>query len=184
MILSKPDIIKALDDQHLVIDPRPAKVDQVSVNLHIGRRFMTFKPLPKHFPAIRVRPSLFQDHNTLWTNEERDYYRLEPGAFVLAQTSERIEMPNDLMGFVEGRSSWARAGISIHLAAPKIDPGFNGTITLEMTNHSNAPVELVALEDDPAQLIFMRLTNPLKDTEVYGTEPGDVFQNQDAPLPR
>lgn len=119
----------------------------MSVNLHIGRRFMTFKPLPKHFPAIRVRPSLFEDQTTLWNTEERDYYRLEPGAFVLAQTAERIGMPHDLMGFVEGRSSWARAGISIHLTAPKIDPGFNGTITLEMTNHSNAPVELVAFED-------------------------------------
>ena len=59
-------------------------------------------------------------------------------------------MPNNLMGLIEGRSSWARTGISVHLAAPKIDPGFDGSITLEMTNHGKVPVELTAGEDAPS----------------------------------
>ena len=59
---------------------------------------------------------------------------------MLAQTLERVVMPNDLMGLVEGRSSWARVGLSVHLTAPKIDPGFDGTITLEIANMGPATV--------------------------------------------
>ena len=70
----------------------------------------------------------------LWTHEEVDTFDIEPRGFVLAQTLERVALPNDLMGLVEGRSSWARVGLSVHLTAPKIDPGFNGTITLEIAN--------------------------------------------------
>ena len=76
----------------------------------------------------------------MWETNEAASFRLEPDGFVLAQTLEYVVMPNDLMGFVEGRSSWARTGISVHLAAPKIDPGFEGTITLEMTNHGQVAV--------------------------------------------
>lgn len=185
MILSKPDIEQALASGGLVIDPEPDGVDQVSVNLHIGRRFATFKTLPSYLPRVRIRDSLFSSAGeTLWETIETDEFLLEPQEFVLAQTLERVVMPSHLMGFVEGRSSWARTGISVHLAAPKIDPGFDGTITLEMTNHGKVPVELSAGQDAPAQLIFMELKQPLSPSDLYGTGPRDTFQFQDAPLPR
>lgn len=72
-----------------------------------------------------------------------------PGGFVLAQTLERVYTPPDLVGFVEGRSSWARIGVTIHVTAPKIDPGFDATITLEMGNFGKIPVELRAGVDEP-----------------------------------
>ena len=182
MILSNPDIRRALQEGFRV-DPTPEAIDQVSINLHIGDTFLTFKELPPHLPVIRVRDSLFEEPDKWWETTRQKTYRLEPGGFVLAQTLERIVMPGHLMGLIEGRSSWARAGVGVHLTAPKIDPGFSGTITLEMTNLGKAPIELVAEEDAPAQLILAELKTPLDESEIYGARPEDRFQNQTTPLP-
>jgi dCTP deaminase len=110
--------------------------------------------------------------------------RLDPGEFVLAQTLENVLIPNDLVGLVEGRSSWARMGVTIHLTAPKIDPGFHGPITLEMANFTKAPIELRAEFDKPAQLMLIRISTTLADDEVYGCEETDIFQYQVDPIPR
>ena len=77
-----------------------------------------------------------------------------------------------------------RIGVTAHLAAPKIDPGFRGTITLEMTNQGRADIELIAGEDEPAQLMFLRLSDSLEEDEAYGGRPQDIFQGQDAPIPQ
>jgi len=58
-----------------------------------------------------------------------------------------------LVGLVEGRSSYARVGVTVHVTAPKIDPGFTAPITLEMANFGKVAVELRAGVDIPAQLI-------------------------------
>ena len=187
MILSKPEIERRLASGRLVIDPAPSdsRIGPVSIDLRLGRKFTTFKDggLPAHIPAIRVRPSLFGSPD-LWTHVERDTFRIEPRGFVLAHTLERVEMPNDLMGLVEGRSGWVRAGLSVHLTAPKIDPGFNGTITLEIANMGPATVELVAEEDKPAQLMLIELTDPLGDADLYGAGESGIFQYQSDPIPR
>ena len=120
----------------------------------------------------------------MWTHEEADNFEIAPGGFVLAQTLERVAMPNDLVGLVEGRSSWARVGLSVHLTAPKIDPGFDGTITLEIANMGPARVQLVAEKDEPAQLMLLALTDPLDDANLYGADEGDIFQYQSDPIPR
>ena len=87
---------------------------------------------------------------------------------LVAQTLEKIYIPNDLVGLVEGRSSYARVGVTIHVTAPKIDPGFDAHITLEMANFGEVPVDLRAGVDTPAQLILLRLTTPLESTDLYG----------------
>ena len=170
-----------------MIEPLPSdsRIGQVSVNLRLGRKFTAFKDegLPDHIPAIRVKPSIFRSAD-LWEHVETDAFRIEPRGFVLAHTLERVEMPNDLMGLVEGRSGWARVGLSVHLTAPKIDPGFSGTITLEIANMGPASVELVAGEDEPAQLMLIELTDPLDDTDLYGAGEGGIFQHQSDPIPR
>lgn len=171
----------------MVIDPAPSgsRIGSVSVDLRLGRKFTRFRGggLPDHISAIRVRPSLFQSED-MWTYMEADTIDIDPGGFVLAQTLERVAMPNDLVGLVEGRSSWARVGLGVHLTAPKIDPGFNGTITLEITNMGPARVQLVAEEDEPAQLILLALTDPLDDADLYGADGSGAFQYQSDPIPR
>lgn len=184
MILSRPDILKYLEEKRLIIEPEVSndRIAQVSIDLRLGRKFSQFKEKPKYISAIRVDPSLWSAPG-LWDHNEADTFKLAPGGFVLTQTLEVVHIPHDLVGLVEGRSSWARVGITIHVTAPKIDPGFNGPITLEMANFGCVPVELVAGEDKPAQLMLMRITTPLADPELYGTGPNDTFQNQKDPIP-
>lgn len=156
---------------------------QVSIDLTLGRKFTKLGVKPAYLPAIHVDPSLWESKD-LWETVESDTYRLQPGAFVLAHTLERVTLPADLVGLVEGRSSFARVGVSIHVTAPKIDPGFAGTITLEMFNFSSVPVDLRAGIDRPAQLMLLRISTPLDAGDVYGARAGDVFQGQESPLPR
>ena len=119
----------------------------------------------------------------MWEHREQNIYRLDPGQFVLAQTLERVYIPPDLVGLVEGRSSYARVGVTVHVTAPKIDPGFDASITLEMANFGMVAVDLRAGIDVPAQLIFLRLTQPIRAEDLYGTQSGDRFQHQTDPIP-
>lgn len=138
MYLSKSDIIRFLDGGSLVIDPRPDNddIEQISVDLRLARGFSTFKAR-SHIAAIHVERSLLQDSD-LWEYHDSPTFVWTPGKLVLATTFERIQLPNNLMAWVEGRSTWARAGIGIHLTAPKTDPGFAGNIALEMVNMGSA----------------------------------------------
>jgi dCTP deaminase len=184
LVLSRPDILAALRDGRLRLEPTlpEERVTQVAIDLTLGRRFTRLAPKPAYLAAIHVDPSLWESKD-LWETVEGDTYRLEPRAFVLAHTLERVTLPSDLVGLVEGRSSFARVGVSIHVTAPKIDPGFAGTITLEMFNFRNVTVELRAGVDRPAQLMLLRISTPLHATEMYGARAEDVFQGQEAPLP-
>jgi dCTP deaminase len=185
VVLSKPDILQYLRDGKLRFEPAITtdRVAQVSVDLVLGRKFTTFKEPPAFITSIRIDPSLWGSVD-LWHHQELDSFLLKPGDFVLAQTQEKVFIPNDLVGLVEGRSSYARVGVTIHLTAPKIDPGFEGHITLEMANLGKAKVELRAGIDKPAQLILMKLTMPLNPADLYGAGDGDIFQYQAEPIPR
>jgi dCTP deaminase len=185
LILSRADILAYLESGKLKFDPAigPDRVAQVSVDLLLGRKFTMFRQPPAYLPAINVDHSLW-DSADLWNHVEQDTFRLQPGGFVLAHTLERICIPDDVVGLVEGRSSWARVGISIHVTAPKIDPGFDATITLEMFNFGKIAVELRAGVDKPAQLMLLKVSTPLKEQELYGHGEHDRFQHQSAPLPQ
>jgi len=185
LVLSKPDILSYLRDGKLRFTPEieAKQVAQVSIDLRLGRRFSEFREPPRYLSAVNVDPSLWGSAD-LWLHHEQDVFRLMPGRFVLAQTLERVYVPNDLMGLVEGRSSYARVGVTVHVTAPKIDPGFDAQITLEMANFGSVAVELRAGVDAPAQLILMRLTTPLPAEDLYGADPKDIFQYQTEPIPR
>jgi dCTP deaminase len=176
MVLSRRDILRRLNDGSVRFDPQvPSEaIKQVSVDLRLGRTFTVFRER-QHVAAIRISKELFTENEDLWLSKEEDFYILEPRKFVLAQTMEKVTLPNDLMGLVEGRSSWARLGISIHVTAPKIDPGYSNYITLEMANHGETAIQLVAGQS-PCQLILLKLTKALKAAELYGAMPSDIFQ--------
>lgn len=186
MVLFKPDLTRYLTEGRLVLDPpieSETRVDQVSIDLRLGRKFSYFRrEIPSYISAIHVDPALWSSVD-LWEHTEQDVFRLSPGQFVLAQTMERVKIPNDVVGLVEGRSSYARVGVTVHVTAPKIDPGFDAQITLEMANFGSIPVDLRAGIDRPAQLLLLRLTTPLGDEDLYGRSSGDVFQGQTSPIP-
>ncbi len=184
MFLSKREILQHIEQGALRFTPPVATDDvkQVSIDLHLGTKFTRFKPSPGYISAIQMDKTLWQSVD-LWEHVESDYYCLEPGGFVLAQTLETVHLPANLAGLVEGRSSWARMGVAIHLTAPKIDPGFDGPITLEMANFTKTSINLRAKVDKPAQLILVQLSSPLPAEEVYGSGDNDIFQYQQDPIP-
>ncbi len=127
----------------------------------------------------------------LWTTMElpprnafgqANSFCLEPGEFVLAMTHERVKLPNNLIALVEGRSTYARLGLSMHQTAPWIQPGWSGPIVLEIKNHGPMRVELTPLLDSPCQLTFFQLTSALPPELAYGAKPTDAFANQAHPL--
>lgn len=180
MVLSKPDIIARIeagranpsDYRSLSFSPvvQPAAIDQCSIDLRVEPIFSTFKQ-KKYIGSFNIQSAKeMLESPELWDHNPTDRWPLEPGQFVLTRTLELVHLPNDLMGLVEGRSSYARLGVGIHVTAPKIDPGYNNRITLELTNHSKAKYEIVAGEHGISlcQLILLRLLTPLDEDQVRG----------------
>ena len=97
---------------------------------------------------------------------------LRPGMFYLISTHERIVMPNDLVGRVDGRSSWGRVGLRIHATAGFIDPGFAGNITLEL-DVAGGPVE-IREGDSICQVSFHKLFGAVE--RPYGAD--SKYQDQ------
>jgi len=134
---------------------------------------------------MKMTKQMFEDAD-LWDEheyQEGDVVTLHKGELVLAQTLEVVHLPNDLMGLVEGRSSWARMGVGIHVTAPKIDPGWNKRITLELTNHSQVNYELEAGAERPCQLMLLRLSKPPTQEWLYGASSEHIFAQSDKPVP-
>ena len=109
---------------------------------------------------------------------KRSIYVLEPGEFILAKTLERVTIPAHLIASVEGRSSYARLGLSMHQTAPWIHPGFSNHITLEIRNSGKYKMELTPRIDRPCQLTLFLLTSALSDDKVYKGQ----FQNRATPF--
>jgi len=181
LVLSKPDLLKRIKSGSVVFDPpvSPSAIKQCSIDLRLGRVFSVFKP-KDHIAAISLSTKSIFDQEDLWDAREEDFFTLRPQGFVLAQTLETVTIPADLMGLVEGRSSWARLGVGVHLTAPKIDPGYSNTITLELSNHGGVAVELAAGRDKPCQLILLKLSTRLSKADLYGGSAEDIFQKKAA----
>jgi len=195
MPLSKPDILKRLEEgradpsdyRSLSFSPdiKPEAIDQCSIDLRIEPAHSTFKQ-KKYVGSYNIQSAKeMLESDELWDQEKGDHWELGPGQFVLTRTLEIVHLPHDLMGLVEGRSSYARFGVGIHVTAPKIDPGYNNRITLELTNHSKATYKIIAGEDGISicQLILLRLSTPLKEDEIRGGSSKELTVAQAAPIP-
>lgn len=113
---------------------------------------------------------------------DRETYELRPGEFALALTHESIKVSKHLIGLVEGRSTYARMGLSRHQTAPWIQPGWSGPIVLEIANHGSFNIKLTPSIDRPCQLTFLELKTPLTDDQAYGSRDSDRYQDQKHPL--
>ncbi len=143
MILSDKDIKKFLKEGKLVIEPLldpETQIQPSSVDLRLSSEFRIFKSrVGGAIDPKKDNPEEFTERVLL---KEGESFVLHPGEFVLGATVERVELPDDLVGRVEGRSSWGRLAILVHATAGYIDPGFKGHITLELTNVGKLPVIL------------------------------------------
>ena len=180
MILSDVDIRRRLDEGDLVIEPLDEpdlQIQPASVDLRLGREFLEFQRT--NIPCIHPNSEQEIDEYVSETVvPEDDEFILHPGDFVLGTTKERVEIPDDLIAHVEGRSSLGRLAIVVHATAGLCDPGYHGQITLELSNLGAAPVSL-APDMRISQLTFTELSTPAE--RPYGEERGSKYQEQEGP---
>ncbi|CAN5554110.1 dCTP deaminase [soil metagenome] len=144
MVLSDRDIIKALEEGRIRIDPAPdlaVQLGSVSVDFTLGRTFMMFEHSRHSFIDPRHPQSIGEAMRTIEIGEDEPFI-MQPGDFALASTVEILELPDDLLGRLEGRSSIARLGITVHSTAAVFEPGWIGAATMELSNLGRMAVAL------------------------------------------
>jgi dCTP deaminase len=153
-VLSDGTIRRLVDEERIKIRPwDPAMVQPASVDLKLGTSFRVFHN--HRLPAIDLAnpPSGVTEHVQI---EDDANFVIHPGEFVLGSTVEWVELPDDIVARIEGKSSLGRLGLIVHATAGFVDPGFSGTLTLEITNLTRVPI--VLWPGKPiAQLSFMTL---------------------------
>ncbi len=177
MVLSDRTIREELAKGRIVIDPLDEGcIQPASVDVHLDRRLLVFRNSRRAFIDVR------QDMSDLTDMVEIDQvapFILHPGEFVLASTSEHIELPDDLVARLEGKSSLGRIGLLIHSTAGYVDPGWKGHLTLELSNVANLPVTLY-YGMKIGQLSYLRLSSPVEN--LYGSAAlGSKYQGQTDP---
>src|SRR5690606_12459578 len=187
MRLSDGDIEQRLADGSIVIDPAPASDDiaGISVDLRLDHRFRVFNNNSvTHLDLSGDRAQLDRDINRIMSKEieiaEGDALFIHPGELVLGATLESVTVPDDLVGWLDGRSSLARLGLMVHVTAGRIDPGWQGQIVLEFYNNGKLPLAL-----RPGMVIcamsFEMLSSPAKrpynkrENAKYRDQKGAVF---------
>jgi dCTP deaminase len=179
MVLSDRTIRAEIDAGRIVIDPfDEGMVQPSSVDVRVDRRFRVFPNA--RYPFIDVRqPMEGLTEATEISGEEP--FILHPGEFVLGQTLERVRLPDDIVARLEGKSSLGRLGLLIHSTAGFVDAGFEGNLTLELSNVANLPVTIYYAMPI-GQISFMRMDAPVD--RPYGSrEAGSKYQGQAEPTP-
>lgn len=116
----------------------PECVEPASIDLHLSDELLVPNFAQVHEVDLAKPPRDFMDLVTIGM----DGYRLEPGEFVLGVTEEKVTLPGNIVGKIEGKSSIGRLGLIVHVTAGFIDPGFKGPLTLEMVNLLRVPIIL------------------------------------------
>jgi dCTP deaminase len=140
MVLSDKTIKEYLEKGNILIDPLDEKdIQPASVDLHIDNGILVFKNSSEPFIDLRKElPNLTEKIEI----QKEEPFMLHPGEFVLASTIERIKLGTNVVGRLEGKSSLGRVGLLIHSTAGYVDPGWDGQLTLELTNVAKLPITL------------------------------------------
>jgi dCTP deaminase len=156
-VLSDGTIRELIDSGHLRIEPwDPSMVQPASVDVRLGNSFRVFHNHKIQSIDLASPPRDLTEHVEVETDGE---FVIHPGEFVLGRTVEQVEIPDDIVCRIEGKSSLGRLGLIVHATAGFVDPGFEGTLTLEITNFNSVPI--VLRPGLPiAQLSFMALDRP------------------------
>src|SRR5829696_5075108 len=173
-VLSDGTIRRLVEEGRIVIDPwDPAMVQPASVDLRLGDSFRVFHNHRAAAIDLRQPPTNLTEEVVVAGDEP---FVIHPGEFVLGRTLERVALPEDIVARIEGKSSIGRLGLIVHATAGFCDPGWRGTLTLELNNLTRVPIKLY-----PrlliAQLSFMTLDAPAQ--RPYGSaELGSHYQGQ------
>src|SRR4029077_5992924 len=153
-----------LEEGRIEIEPYdPSLLQPSSVDVRVDRYFRVFRN--SRYPYIDVKAE--QDDLTELVEIDDEPFILHPGEFVLGSTLERVKLPDDLVARLEGKSSLGRLCLLIHPTAVFIDPGWDGHVTLELSNVANLPITIYP-GMKIGQISFMQMTEPA--TTPYGSE--------------
>jgi dCTP deaminase len=169
-ILSKQEILMLLSNRELVVEPilDPRQINSVSIDLRLGNFFGEFRTARRPYIDPARIEETYKDYLDFTVLEcMHDPYYLQPKQFVLAQTFEYVALPNDLTGNLEGKSSVARQGLTVHAAAGLVDPGFTGHLVFELLNAGQMPLKLCPLMR-LAKIFFLKCAK----TEGYDERKG------------
>ncbi|MGH8952946.1 MAG: dCTP deaminase [Acidimicrobiia bacterium] len=177
MIFSDRSIREAIDSGLIQIDPfEPSHVQPSSIDLRVGNGFRVF--VNHRYSQIDPRDPQ-SDLTQLVEVAEDEPFMLHPGEFVLGSTLERVKLGTDVVARLEGKSSLGRLGLLIHSTAGFIDPGFEGHITLELSNVATLPIAIYTAMKI-GQISFYQMTTEA-DFPYGSPELGSKYQGQSGP---
>ncbi len=182
MILSDREILEALERGRITIAPPPdldRQLGSCSIDFRLGNTFMVFEHSRFSYIDPRHPQSIGEAMRTI-VGPDDEAFIMQAGDFALASTLESLELPDDLLGRIEGRSSIARLGITVHSTAAVFEPGWVGTATMELSNLGRMAVALY-----PGMRIcsftFEQLTSPA--LVPYRKKKGNKYAGQMDPKP-
>lgn len=177
MLLSDRDIRAQLDSGRVALDPyEPAMIQPSSIDVRLDKFFRVFD----NHKYAAIDPAIEQPELTrLVEVEPGRSFMLHPGEFVLGSTYESVTLPDDVAARLEGKSSLGRLGLLTHSTAGFIDPGFEGNVTLELSNTATLPINLWP-GMKIGQLCFFQLSSPSE--HPYGSSAyGSRYRGQRGP---
>ena len=178
MILSDRTIREELAAGRIEIDPfEDSAVQPSSVDVRVSGLFRVFHNA--RYPFIDVRQPM-DELTELVEVPEGEAFILHPGEFVLGSTLERVRLPEDIAARLEGKSSLGRLGLLTHSTAGFVDPGWDGDLTLELSNVANLPITIYP-GMKIGQIAFLRLTTAAE--RPYGAGRGSKYHGQRGPTP-
>ena len=179
VILSDRSIRAEIAAGRIEIEPfDPAMVQPSSIDVRLDARFLVFR---SHTRAVIDVKEDLTDLTELVTITDGDPFILHPGEFVLGSTAERVRLPDDIVGRIEGKSSLGRLGLLIHTTAGFVDAGFEGYLTLELSNVATLPITLYP-GMKIGQISFLRMDGPAE--FPYGSSAlGSKYSGQVGPTP-
>ena len=175
MFLSDTDFLARIDRKEIKLEPfEKQQVQTAGYDLRLHKNFRIFKSGETHID-VREKFEVTKFVDVGWGGD----FVIHPGQFVLGSTLEKITLPSDLAGILEGRSSLARIGLVVHATAGLINPGTSSFITFEMSNISNLPIKLyVGMR--VAQIVFVQMSSPVGKQYGAGTLKSK-YQDQEPP---
>jgi dCTP deaminase len=179
VIFSDRSIKQALSEGRIEIDPLDESfIQPSSVDLRVDSSFRVFEN--HKYPHIDPQAAQ-EDLTTIVDVDGGEPFILHPGEFVLGATLERVRLGRDVVARLEGKSSLGRLGLLIHSTAGFVDPGFDGYLTLELSNVANLPIAIYP-GMKIGQISFYQMTTEADNP--YGTdEAGSKYQGQRGPTP-
>ena len=178
MLLSDKSIKDAIREGRIIIRPYFEDcVQPSSIDVHLDNKFLLFNKAQHAVIDVRKKQDELM---VLVEAKQEEPFILHPGEFVLGSTLEWIKLPDNIAGRIEGKSSLGRLGLLIHSTAGYVDPGWEGNLTLELSNVSPLPITLYP-NMKIGQISFTQMTTPVD--RPYGSKGlGSHYQGQKVPV--